>query len=229
MFAGRLALGGGLFEVSAAARSAPPPHPPRPSDVLLDGLAALVTEGRAKAVPTLRQAARTFAEEEIEVEEGLRWGWVAVAPAAVLWDDESFHTIVVRWLESARQGGLLVHLPVYVNQLGLIATWRGDFVTARSLIAEADAIAAATGTTFAPYAAVLLAAFRGVEADALRQMEAAVNGARVAGQGLGIQFCQWAGAILYNGLGRYEEALVQAQLASEEVPELFVSAWPCPR
>ena len=52
LFAGPLATDGGLLEVSRAARSAPrPTHPPRPSDLLLDGLAALVTEGRAAAAP----------------------------------------------------------------------------------------------------------------------------------------------------------------------------------
>jgi ATP/maltotriose-dependent transcriptional regulator MalT len=34
--------------------------------------------------------------------------------------------------------------------------------------------------------------------------------------------------ILFNGLGRYEEALAAALLASEEAPELFLSAWALP-
>ena len=56
-----------------AARSAPPPAAaPRPPDLLLDGLAVVVTGGRAQAAPLLRRAARVFAEGEITVEEGLR-------------------------------------------------------------------------------------------------------------------------------------------------------------
>ena len=48
MFAGQFAGAGSLHEVARAARSAPPPAgAPRPSDLLLDGLAVLVTEGRA--------------------------------------------------------------------------------------------------------------------------------------------------------------------------------------
>ena len=48
MLAGRFAGVGSLPEVPRAARSAPPPAgAPRPSDLLLDGLAVLVTEGRA--------------------------------------------------------------------------------------------------------------------------------------------------------------------------------------
>src|SRR5262249_49989459 len=65
MFAGRFAGAGDLHEVSRAARSAPPPaDAPRPSDLLLDGLAVLVTEGRAQAAPLLRRAVRVFAEDE---------------------------------------------------------------------------------------------------------------------------------------------------------------------
>jgi hypothetical protein len=64
MFAGRFAGAGNLREVSRAARSAPPPADvPSLSDLLLDGLAVLVTEGRAEAAPLLRRAARVFAEE----------------------------------------------------------------------------------------------------------------------------------------------------------------------
>ena len=45
-----------------------------------------------------------------------------------------------------------------------------------------------------------------------------MRNASAAGQGLGIQVCQWVSAVLYNGLGRYEQALVEAQQASEEAP-----------
>ena len=45
--------------------------------------------------------------------------------------------------------------------------------------------------------------------------------ARAAGQGVGIQTCQLASGILYNGLGRYEKALAEAQEASEQAPELL--------
>jgi hypothetical protein len=73
MFAGRFAGAGDLHEVSRAARSAPPPaDAPSPSDLLLDGVAILVTEGRAEAAPLLRRAARVFAEEEISMAERLR-------------------------------------------------------------------------------------------------------------------------------------------------------------
>ena len=101
-------------------------------------------------------------------------------------------------------------------------------MAAASLIAEGETIAEATGTRLAPYAAVILAGFRGSEAEATRLIEAVTKDARAAGQGLGIQSCQWVSAILYNGLGRYEKALPEARQASEQAPEVAVAAWALP-
>jgi DNA-binding CsgD family transcriptional regulator/tetratricopeptide (TPR) repeat protein len=229
MFAGEFARAGDLHEVSRAARSArPPTGAPRPSDLLLDAFAVLVTEGRAAAAPMLRRVAQVFAEEEIAFEEELRWGWQATIPPIMMWDEEYWYMPLVRQLQSVRDAGLLVYLPISLNSLGILATLRGDVATAASLIAEADAIAEATGTSIAPYAAVLLAGLRGSEAEALELIEAVRKDARVAGQGAGIQWCQLASGILYNGLGRYEKALAEAQQASEQAPELFVSMWALP-
>jgi DNA-binding CsgD family transcriptional regulator/tetratricopeptide (TPR) repeat protein len=229
LFAGRFAQAGTLREVSRAARSAPAPlDPPAPGDLLLDGLAVLGTDGRAAAAPMLRRAARIFAEGEIALEEGLRWGWVAAIAAGALWDVENWQSIALRQVQSAREAGLLVHLLVYVNALGITAVWCGDFAAAASLIAEGEAIAEATGTRFAPHAAVTLAGFRGPQAEATRLIEVVTKDARAAGQGVGIQWCQWVSGILYNGLGRYEKALEEARQASEQAPELNVSAWALP-
>ena len=42
---------------------------------------------------------------------------------------------------------------------------------------------------------------------------------------MGVQYSQWASAILYNGLGRYETALAGAQQAAEQASELPISMW----
>ncbi|HEY2267616.1 MAG TPA: AAA family ATPase [Streptosporangiaceae bacterium] len=229
LFAGRFAGAGGLDEVARAAQSAPRPGgAPRPSDLLLDGLAVLVTEGRAKAAPLLRRAARIFAEDEIAVDEGLRWGWLATVAAALVWDEDCWHAIVTRELQSCREAGLLAPLRIYVNSMAQLKICRGDFTAAASLVAESETIAAATGTRIAPYAALLLAGFRGAEAEAAQLIEAVIADARASRQGLGIRASQRAAAILYNGLSRYEEALAQARQAAEEAPELYVSMWTLP-
>jgi len=211
-----------------AARSAPPPAgAPRPPDLLLDGLAVLVTAGRAQAAPLLRRVARVFAEEEIPMAERLRWSPVAVVAAVTVWDEESWHAIADRELQSCREAGLLAQLVIWADAMALLTTWRGDFAAAASVIAEAEAIAAATGTR-APLGAVLLAGFRGAEAEAARLIEAMITAARAAGQGVAVQWSQWAAAILCNGLGRYEEALAQAQQAAEQTAELYTSMWALP-
>jgi DNA-binding CsgD family transcriptional regulator len=229
MFAGRFAGAGDLHEVSRAARSAPPPPgAPSPADLLLDGLAVLVTEGRAQAAPLLRRAAQVFAEEEIPMAERLRWGFLAVVAAIMVWDEQRWHTIDVRQLRSCREAGLLAQLVIYVNSMAILMTWCGDFAAAASLVAEAEAIAAATGTRFAPFAAIWLAGFRGAEAEATSLIEAVIKDSRATGQGLAIQECQRFSAVVYNSLGHYESAVAQARQASEQVPELFTSMWVLP-
>ncbi|HUA49901.1 MAG TPA: LuxR C-terminal-related transcriptional regulator, partial [Solirubrobacteraceae bacterium] len=157
--------------------------------------------------------------------EGLRWGWLVSIAAEALWDDEGWRAVNHRQVQSVREAGLLVHLPIYLGSLGAVATLRGEFAMAGSLIAEADAVAEATGTRVARYAAMVLAGFRGRQAEASAVIEVEVSNAAAAGQGIGIRWGHWLKALLYNGLGRYEQALVEAQRASEDVLESAVSAW----
>jgi hypothetical protein len=73
MFAGHLAGAGDLAEISRAARALPPPPDPPPlADLLLGGLAQLVTDSRAAAAPALRQAVRALTRGDVSAEEGLR-------------------------------------------------------------------------------------------------------------------------------------------------------------
>jgi DNA-binding CsgD family transcriptional regulator/tetratricopeptide (TPR) repeat protein len=222
--AGRFAGAGSLREVARAARSAPAPEgEPGPSDLLLDGLAMLNTEGHAAAAPLLRRAAQVFAGEKVAGDEGLRWGWLAAAAALMVWDEECFYATTARQLQSCREAGSLTLLVFYVNTMAQILIWRGEFADAASLIAEARSITAATGTRFVPYAALMLAGFRGAEAEAAQLIESVITDAQSAGQGHGIQAAHRISATLYNGLGRYETALAEAQKAAEEEPELASS------
>ena len=107
----------------------------------------------------------------------------------------------------------------------VIDAWSGEFAKAAEATAEADAIVEATGTRLAPYAAMLLVALQGREADGLALLESAINEAAAVGQGFAVQWGEFVKAILFNGLGRYDEALVAAQRASDDTPELFISSW----
>jgi DNA-binding CsgD family transcriptional regulator len=225
-FAGSLATAGDLLEVSRAARSAPPStHPSQPFDLLLDGLALLITEGRAAAAPALRRASSAFAAAEIPAENSFRWTALPPIPSYVLWDDESWYAINARQLGLAREAGALARLPMGLITGAVIDAWSGEFAKAAEATAEADAIVEATGTRLAPYAAMLLVALQGREADGLTLLESAINDATAVGQGFAVQWGEFVKAILFNGLGRYDEALIAAQRASDDTPELFISSW----
>src|SRR5262249_57080514 len=78
------------------------------------------------------------------------------------------------------------------------------------------------------FAALGLAGFRGAAAEATPLIEAVIKNSKATGKGLAIQESHRFSAVLYNGLGRYETAVAQAQQASEQAPELFTSMWVLP-
>jgi tetratricopeptide (TPR) repeat protein len=170
-------------------------------------------------------AATGFAGNEASIEEMLRWGWPATAAAVVVWDYEMCLAAATLEVKLARDSGALAVLAVGVNVLAQAVALGGDFGTAGLLIAEADAVTEATGTEVAPYGALVLAALQGREADAFALIDATIAEASAGGQGTAVQYARWASAVVLNALGRYQQALAAAQAASDDTPELFVSAW----
>ena len=226
LFAGRLArAGGSLLDVSRAAATAPRPDPPLACDLLLDGLALVFTEGRPAAAPLIRRAVAVFASEDVSADEVLRWGFLASRAANLVWDHARCLEIGSRTVRLARDAGVLEILAAADNGCGQAAAFGGDFATAALLIAEVDAVKEATGTRIGPYAAMALAALRGQEAAASGLIEGVMSQATDGGQGTAVQYASWARSLLLNGLGRYEEALVAAVEATEQMPELFVATW----
>ena len=224
-FAGRLAGAGDMLEVSRAVRALPPPtNPPRPVDLALDGLALRVTDGPAAAARVLRQAVSAFVSGDVSREEGLHSGWMA---ASALWDADAGRAIVARQVRLARAVGSLEQLPVDLVALAMDDAWRGDFESAASLIAETDAIAEATGSRIAPYAAMFLGALRGNQAEVIPLTQASITAAEAGGQGAAVTYAHWVTAILHNGLGRYADALAAAGQARDD-RHLYVSMWALP-
>ncbi|HEX3956293.1 MAG TPA: BREX system ATP-binding domain-containing protein [Trebonia sp.] len=219
----------GLLEVSRAARALPPPAaPPRPVDLILDGLAQLVTDGPATAARKLRRAARAFTDADLTTQERLRWGSIAPAAASVGWDDDAWRVLLEQQARLANDVGALDQLPADLGALSMSASRRGDFTKAAALIAECDAVHQATGGRAAPCAAMMLASLRGDRAVALPLTEATIAGAAADGQGHGVTCAHWSTAVLYNGLGRYDKALAAARQASKNTPGLYVSMWALP-
>ena len=226
LFAGRLALGGGAREVAEAARAAPPPpQPVRAPDLLLDGLALVITEGYPAGAPMLKQAVSAFCSADVSSEQGLRWGWQADRSAGLLWDYESWDLLSARRVKLARDAGALTALPFAATLRAGVHLWAGEFAVAASLVAEVESVTEATGSSIAPTGAVALAAFAGREADAAELIEVGTKDAERRGEGQRLTFFHWATAVLCNSLGRYAEALASAQQASEDSPADLFANW----
>ncbi|MDT4929851.1 MAG: hypothetical protein QOF92_2718, partial [Pseudonocardiales bacterium] len=223
-YAGRFMKDGGLREVAEAARAAPPPSQPRAAaDLLLDGLALLITEGHAAAAATLKQAVSAFTGVGISRAEEERWLWIAWPSAQILWDDEAWHDLTTRGVQLARDAGALAVLPIALQQRAGLLLYEGHFAAADSLCDEAASIAEATGGALPPYVPLAIAAFRGRESEASELAETSMRDVLRRGEGLGLNFVPWAMAVLYNGLARYQDALTAAQRAFEDPDE---HVWP---
>ena len=151
-----------------------------------------------------------------------------MAATNALWDDDGWRAILEEHLKIIRAAGALDRLPIYLAALGTAAVWSGDFAEAASVIAEAHAVAEATGTRIAPFGAMLLDALRGHQAEVTPLIEAVIAEAGAAGQGIAVTYAHWAAAILHNGLGHYDQAREAARQATEDSPELYVSMWALP-
>jgi DNA-binding CsgD family transcriptional regulator len=228
LFAGRLATGADLREVSRAARRLPPPGQETGlAESLLDALTVLVTEGPAAAADGLRALAAAPAAA-VTADDELRRGWFIQAAISPLWDFEAWHAALTRLVAVARDAGALDKLPIMLAALGTATVWSGDFATTTALVAESDMYCDATGTRVAPFIAMLLAGLRGEPEAAIPLIEAAIAEATAEGNGYAVAHAQWSAAVLYNGLGRYEQALAAAVEAARDAPGLYASLWALP-
>jgi DNA-binding CsgD family transcriptional regulator/tetratricopeptide (TPR) repeat protein len=215
--AGHHAGAGVGLEICRAIQSLPPTDgKPRPLDLLLDGLTLLATDGHVAAASTLQRAADALTD--IPIDDVLRWGWMATDASCLVWDVEGTREISARQVRLVRDAGALAQLPLHLWQLGVATASLGDLAGAASLVAESDSVAEATGSQIAPYAALRLAALRGNEAECSALIAAAVEHANTRGQGTAAIDAHWAAAVLYNGLGRYEEAKSAARQATTTAP-----------
>jgi DNA-binding CsgD family transcriptional regulator len=219
MCTGSASGGCGVRAVAEAARAAPRgPQPPRTVDLLLDGLAARFTEPYETALPALRHAMDALAGRAGRGDESPGWLWFVcpVTPeplAPELWEDETWHELATHAVRLARDAGVLAVLPNALTYRASLHVFAGEFTDASSLIEEAYVIAEATGSAPLRYPSLLLAAWRGREAAALDVIEAGIQDARARGLDRPIGFAEWVTAVLYNGLGRYQDAFAAARRA----------------
>jgi AAA ATPase domain len=181
--AGRLGQADGMTRVAEAIRAMPASRPPRVTDWLLDGLAALVTDGHAVGVPMLKRAVSAFRDEAVADQEALRWLPFACRMSRAVWDDESWHALSARLIELARRAGALTALPDALQDGTALHLATGETAMATAMAREAGAVAAATGNPLRPDDALLVTAWRGQQAETSRLI--AADTAEVAGHGDG--------------------------------------------
>ena len=144
-----------------------PARDPRPIELLLDGLAILVTEGRAAAASRLRDATRLLVDERLSSGDRLRAGWLVSAPASAMWDNDGIRTTLARQIQLVRDAGALEQLPIYISVTLATATAR-DWRLLGGGVPDRRKRGGHRGhrARLPPVAALLLVALRGRETEA---------------------------------------------------------------
>ncbi|MEU8225250.1 AAA family ATPase [Kribbella sp. NPDC048915] len=210
-YAGRLGEPGAAKEIAAAVLAATDDDRlPSAGDLILRGQALLCGEGPAAARSTVRQAIDAFRTAPAGAGE-LQRMWVGGRAAQDVWDADGLRALAERQVEVARSTGVLTVLPMALNLLMVVRTFDGDLDEAERICDDIDAILLITGHSLPPYGRAFLAAYRGrVEEVELRAAELRAD-AQARGEGYGLTVANLAEALVYNGAGRYEEAVASAR------------------
>ncbi|MFI5716461.1 AAA family ATPase [Nocardia sp. NPDC051750] len=222
LFAGPKSYRRGQYEAAVAARATPALHDPRPVDLLLDALAARILDGHTAAVPALRAALHTFSRADLSPNEALRWLWLTGVTAVGLWDHETLSDLSIRNLDLVRATGRASALPLALTLRSVVHVLDGELAEAELLAAEIQIVSEAVAAAAPVYPALLVAGWRGREAECLELSRRADEGEELRGEGIGPVVGGYARAVLYNGLRRFDEAAEAARASNEEYVQLEV-------
>jgi len=225
IFAGHLARSPGWREVGEAARGAPPAELQRATDKLLDALAVRLTDGFAPSAPMIQRVLTAFSDEDVPVQESMRWLLLAGVIAADLWDLERWDMVTARHVAIIREAGALSELPLALDSSAVVHVFAGDLAAASSMIEEVRTASAAIGSNQPPFGALALAAVRGHAREARTLIDATIAGATQQGQGLGVTVAHFHHAVLCNGLGHYAQAMTAAQEAARHQEQFGAPQW----
>ena len=212
----------GTLEIARAARgaTAAPPSDSRAPDLLLEGMATLITDGYETGVPAVQRALSVFRDGDLPIGEQLRWLFVATRCAIDIWDDESWRDLAIRQVELARAVGALSLLPFAITQRFGMHLHAGEFATVAQLVDEFSVLKEATATGLPDFGTMILAAWQGRSREAFRLIDEFITDMSERGQGYGVSLPYYTASVLYNGLGRYADAMASAELASEQRDDL---------
>jgi len=129
------------------------------------------------------------------------------------WDEETWEELANRGASRARAAGALDVLPIVAIQQSGTCIHAGRFSEALVLGEEAAGILEAIGSATLMFPIPMLSAYQGKESETLAMIEAVREEVQRGGRGTALSMLETAGAILCNGLGRYEDALAFAERA----------------
>jgi DNA-binding NarL/FixJ family response regulator len=214
-----------LTDLAVAARTAARLSPAMTAGDLLLLAYAELTEDYATAVPRGREALAGLRADGTTPGSSIRLLWQGSVLALELWDDGSANVLSKRHLELVRASGALSELPLALSSWIPVLVFRGELTAAAALVEEARSVQEAAGVTEAAYGALTHGAWRGQERLTRELIAVKMREARARGEGIGIAVCEYARAVLCNGLGQFEEAHVAALGATDDPRELVVHNW----
>jgi DNA-binding CsgD family transcriptional regulator len=192
-------------------------NPPRTADLVLDAIAARVTEGYAAAAPALAAALDAIRDYGLESDaDDLLWltgNRLAGLIVTEAWDYEAGLALAERQVRVAREAGALVQLQFALNFLANHVIVSGDLRGASALLEEERLLSAMTQVT--PNRTMLIDALRGDMGRTIPLIEAMIKTGMQNGHGRVVFFAHYAAAVLYNGLGRHADALAHARQVVE--------------
>jgi DNA-binding CsgD family transcriptional regulator len=159
--------------------------------------------------------------------------WAATVSALLLWDEEGWDRLSRRHGVLVRDTGALSDLAVSLSHQGNLLVFAGELASAGSVAESLREATEMTGSPLAPYNSAALMAMRGREVEATQFIATARAEVTARGEGAGIAFMDWAESVLYNGLGRYKDALAAARRVFDHsqlvelnwaIPELIEAA-----
>jgi DNA-binding CsgD family transcriptional regulator len=205
---------------STALRLLPEGHSATPAELLVGGIAVLLTDGYAASAPMLRSALaglRQQVQEAGEIatpnahERANVLHLLAVSSAVALLDDGALEAVTRSWVDFGRRTRTLTTLPIALDTRSVAEILAGRFRAAASAIAEAEQILSLVGARGhigdPGLGELLLHAYRGDEEKTCDAAARRAWDARERGSGVDLDHSRYALAVLDLGSGRYATAL----------------------
>jgi DNA-binding CsgD family transcriptional regulator len=154
---------------------------------------------------------------------GLRWLWLAMDAAQEVWDHDSWYELAMLQLRLVRETGALTVLPLAYTAVICAQIYAGELEAGATLIDDQRNATEATGSRLAPYAQLILLAWRGREAELAALIDATLAEILPRGEGIGATTCQWVTAVSHLGSSRFDDARASAEQAIDPAKPLD---WP---